>query len=109
MYTNTAGSTDPATGKVVRLSRVINELAKVVEDDVANHSFLNDGYEYLLVSAKFGFSQLSTAILRWVVVSASELACASLSTLIGVACSVVVVVPIEEADTTTQRKKAVLN
>ena len=35
------GSTNPATGKVVRLSWVINELAKVVEDDVANnHSFL---------------------------------------------------------------------
>ena len=126
------GSTDPATGKVVRLSWVINELAKLVEDETATaviiHSQMTgilewykeeqilEGFremfpefEYPLTSAKFNFSQFSTAFLRWVVVSASSIRTTTTTeqaTPMSVdndaqACS--------EADTTTQRKIAVLS
>ena len=117
---------------MVRLSWFINELTKIVEDETATEVIIHSRmtgilewykeeqvlegfremfpeFEYPLVSAKFSFSQFSTAFLRWVVVSASS---------IGTTTTTEQATPISvdndaqassEADTTTQRKIAVLS
>ena len=82
------GSTDPATGKVVKLSWIMSELAKVVEDETATDEIIHSqminiigwfteehilegfqemfqGFEYPM-SMKYTKSQFCTSFLRWV-------------------------------------------